>query len=328
MKAGVNKKRLLLLAVVVLISGLISACSGDSAAKESAYGPGLIVLAGSTDVQFRKQEAGYDLLEYRINEAYPAKSALAKISERLRKTGWQPLNSDLLNPDSPSSHVTGWTQFVDATVTPETRVHQWLAPWKDKNGNVVSYALRYREPDLSKLTIWALYYPSTVVKSLQDKAKAIRSDPRFAPSPPHSYPRETSNDQLDRLNESGDINLFLRAAAENGRLNLVKIAVSRGASVDAADGYKTTALIAAARNGHIEVVKYLLERGANVNARARDGTTAVIVAAEKGYVDTLRVLIKNGADLRKNRCGETALKLAQKNGHSEVVALLKAAGIN
>lgn len=325
-KMGNQKLMSFLIALLALLP--FATCYSDfSILKESRYAKGLILVDGATEQAYSKQQPGYYVLQYKLKQKYPAKATLSEISKSLDRAGWRPLKESFLNPGSNSSHVRSWTDFVDSTQSHRVRVHQWSAEWEYDDGSVVSYTLRYNEPDLSTLSIWAIHYPSDVARGLEKEIKRIHSsDPRL--SQQNQKQTDQAPDEQLEFNESGDINLLLRAAAENGRLNLVKIAVSRGASVDVTDGYKTTALIAAARNGHIEVVKYLLERGADVNAQARDGTTAVIVAAEKGYVDTLRVLIKNGADLRKNRCGETALNLAKKNGHAEVVALLKAAGIN
>jgi|SRR5579872_4187629 len=75
-----------------------------------------------------------------------------------------------------------------------------------------------------------------------------------------------------------------------------------------------TALALAAKGGHLLVVKELLMRCAKVNLPACGGVTALMLAAEGGYLDIVRELIKYGAKVNK-----TALKLAIKNGHSEVV---------
>ena len=49
-------------------------------------------------------------------------------------------------------------------------------------------------------------------------------------------------------------------------IGVVKVLLDRGATVDATDGGKWTALHIAASNGHTEVVKVLLGKGASIDA--------------------------------------------------------------
>ena len=82
-------------------------------------------------------------VEYEIPVPYPAQNFLAEVSSHLEKRGWKAAETDLLNPSVPSSHIRGWTAFVDETVSPRVAMHQWLADWRNQKGDVVSYALRY-----------------------------------------------------------------------------------------------------------------------------------------------------------------------------------------
>jgi len=101
--------------------------------------------------------------------------------------------------------------------------------------------------------------------------------------------------------------------------------------VNAVDHYGDTALMWAANDGHLNVVEFLVEHGANVNAAATGliyaGFTALIYASEKGYVNMVKYLIKHGANINaKNKNGDTALSIAEKNGHTEVARILREAG--
>ena len=129
----------------------------------------LLVAPFATDIKyaaFNRQ----DQVTYTVQESYPATDVLAFISEKLIQRGWKPLQQDFLNPKIPSSHVTGWGAFDDATVVPEQRVYQWMAQWQDDKHNVVSYTLQYRyakkdaklEPDehMSALHVLAIYVPA------------------------------------------------------------------------------------------------------------------------------------------------------------------------
>jgi hypothetical protein len=89
---------------------------------------------------------GTDQLSYQIEVEYPAVSIVSCISTQLAEKGWRPLKEDYWNPGLPSSHVRGWTQFVDASVHPEATVDQWAAQWENAAGNLVWYSMRYVYP--------------------------------------------------------------------------------------------------------------------------------------------------------------------------------------
>ena len=84
----------------------------------------------------------------------------------------------------------------------------------------------------------------------------------------------------------------------------------------------------AALNGQVEVVKILLAEGAKMNIQARDGgITALMGAAAAGRTEIVKLLIVNGADVKvKNLYRDTALTLAQKHRHSQIVQMLRKAG--
>jgi len=97
-------------------------------------------------------------------------------------------------------------------------------------------------------------------------------------------------------------------------------------------------LIAAALEGNVAIVKDALAAGVHVDARrcvdGRDiGHTALMVASKRGHLDVLQCLITAGADV--NACykdalymasSDTALMLASSRGHVQIVETLLAAG--
>ncbi len=139
---------------------------------DEATSAALIVLDGATQV--RRDPGAYWSyhVAYAINEKYPAPNAVQQLSSRLKTLGWTPLRDDWLNPGLPSSHVNGWTDFIDGTTTPMNHVHQWGAQWKDKNGNIIDYTLRYSYPEsgtpnLQSLWVNGSWYPAASAKIMQ-----------------------------------------------------------------------------------------------------------------------------------------------------------------
>ena len=120
-------------------------------------------------------------------------------------------------------------------------------------------------------------------------------------------------------------------AAEAGQLKVVKKFVKKAKShINDLNGEGYTPLMLAAREGRAEVVKYLIKKGADVDAVAGNmwGYTALMKAAWKNRSEAARLLIKAGADLElRNSEGETALQVALGSGSSEAVALLKEAAL-
>ncbi|MDO8681899.1 MAG: hypothetical protein Q7N50_00260 [Armatimonadota bacterium] len=143
--------------------------------------PSLIVLPGATDVDHVRYKGNYQL-SYKLQERYPAKHALREISARLAKQGWKPLKEDFLNPGLPTSHIRGWTEFYDATRTPEERVRAWASDWKNAKGDVVRYAFYYHSPtnqpeNLSVAQVFANYSPAALAK--KQRRLAIRAMERL-----------------------------------------------------------------------------------------------------------------------------------------------------
>src|SRR5215510_361585 len=92
-------------------------------------------------------------------------------------------------------------------------------------------------------------------------------------------------------------NESLWEASRAGDATRITAALAAGADVNAKSRYDVTPLIFAAGNGRLDAVKLLLSRGADVNAqdtfyRGR----AVDMAIANGYVDVAILLVQNGSD--------------------------------
>jgi ankyrin repeat protein len=82
--------------------------------------------------------------------------------------------------------------------------------------------------------------------------------------------------------------------------------------VDAVDGSKRTPLHYAADREQVEVVKLLVESGATVDMKDEDGMTALLTAVMCEHEDIVKVLVDHGADVNAEDIdGETPLSLAE-----------------
>ena len=125
-------------------------------------------------------------MSYRASVRYPAEGFLADVGARLEQRGWKAMDFDLMNPTIPSSNVRGWTKFIDGQVSPPADVHLWLSAWRNQNGDVVQYSLRYMSaadrqgqeplpPQNSDLYVNAFLIPASQAKTMAAEAKPLIS---------------------------------------------------------------------------------------------------------------------------------------------------------
>ncbi|KAI9680899.1 MAG: hypothetical protein M1817_004339 [Caeruleum heppii] len=108
-------------------------------------------------------------------------------------------------------------------------------------------------------------------------------------------------------------------------LRRTKFLIERGARMNGCG-----ALRVASAYGRLAVVRYLLDQGAEVDENDEveelntAGSTSLIDAAGAGQRAVVGLLLQHGADITYvNRDGDTALTIAEKNHHDEVVRILK-----
>jgi ankyrin repeat protein len=105
-----------------------------------------------------------------------------------------------------------------------------------------------------------------------------------------------------------------------------KLLLERGAdaSAEARNPMKVMPLHSAASARNVVLAQALIEHGAPVNARQAMGWTPIHAAAQNGDKAMTELLLKHGADPRMvNDEGVSAIDLASKGAHAEVVALLQ-----
>ena len=110
----------------------------------------------------------------------------------------------------------------------------------------------------------------------------------------------------------------LTTAADNGKLEVVKLLVELSPSIDVS--IKSYALYRASIVDHLEVMQYLHEQGAEVNA-VYGMESALLSAAKCGSLDLVKLLLGMGGKVRA-MYNFRPLLVALQNGHEEVVHFL------
>jgi len=117
---------------------------------------------------------------------------------------------------------------------------------------------------------------------------------------------------------------------ENGDIQRVRELLDSGVDPNFQNRLGTTPLMMASAWGYTEIVRLLLKKGADPNIQSRNmvlydfGDTALMYATLEGETETVRLLLENGANPNIiNNNGDTALSLALRNGHTDIVELLE-----
>lgn len=126
-----------------------------------------------------------------------------------------------------------------------------------------------------------------------------------------------------KQNKYGDTAIGL--AALRGSLLIVRRLVAAGADI-AGRGWNP--LHYAAFGGHVEVVRFLAtSKGVNLDAPAPNRQTALMLAARNGHKEVVKILIDTDADMDLvDAHGDSALQLAIKAGNSEIADYLRREG--
>lgn len=121
-------------------------------------------------------------------------------------------------------------------------------------------------------------------------------------------------------------------ATSEGYLDLLRLTLANGATVDDKDSWNGTGLIRAAERGHALVVGELLQAGIDRNHVNRIGYQALHEAVWLGrdtaaYQDTVRVLVAGGVELARRSGTErlTPLEMARERGHDRLEKVLMTA---
>jgi ankyrin repeat protein len=117
-------------------------------------------------------------------------------------------------------------------------------------------------------------------------------------------------------------------AAAAGKIDTINCLLRHGADRDA--DALNAGLFEASVRGHVDVVRLLLEHAADPSAACGFARYTPLMGAAYSdglNTDIVRMLLQSGANVHwKAANGETALSLARKHGHTEIVDLLTQAG--
>ena len=123
---------------------------------------------------------------------------------------------------------------------------------------------------------------------------------------------------------------ILRAAGAGNAAEVVEILLAAGASIHArsGDGYDASLLGIAAGHGDVDLCRVLVKNGASVDEISQDEMLPLHIAANNGRGDVCRFLVDAGADLYALHGEYTALHDAAKNGHLECCKVLVELGLS
>ncbi|KAH8727742.1 ankyrin repeat-containing domain protein [Phaeosphaeriaceae sp. PMI808] len=122
----------------------------------------------------------------------------------------------------------------------------------------------------------------------------------------------------------------LLAASSNGHKEIVQILLDGNANLDSCSDDYGTPLYAAVENQHQEIVELLLKNGADVNMVSGPASRALNIGASVGNLEGVRTLVEHGAEVDPEEYYwySSALGVASRNGHEDVVEYLLAHGWN
>lgn len=131
--------------------------------------------------------------------------------------------------------------------------------------------------------------------------------------------------QINTPKKDGATPLFL--ASQEGHIDLVRLLIANGASLELSDEDGISPLYIASYQGHADVVEILLNAGADPNQLGKDSTSALYIAAQEGYAQIVQMLAERGANINApDREGTTPLLMASQEGRTASVAVLLAHG--
>lgn len=130
------------------------------------------------------------------------------------------------------------------------------------------------------------------------------------------------------VNAIDDYGSALCQVSAKGDMTLIQYFLGLDAKVNYVFSCAMTSLTAAVSGGHIEVVKLLLSKRASVNLNDGEGNWPLLVAITKKHYDIAELLLESGADACKCSSKKSSLKSACVNGNIKMINRLVKAGVD
>ena len=108
--------------------------------------------------------------------------------------------------------------------------------------------------------------------------------------------------------------------------NLIALLIEKGANINTQDNFGFSPLHRAAGKQRLEIMSFLISKNADINIETDKGTTPLMFAARKGNSKSVELLLESGAHIEKRPGRRSALRLAKKEGHDQIVSLLRKFG--
>lgn len=127
------------------------------------------------------------------------------------------------------------------------------------------------------------------------------------------------------VNTKGDLQgeMPIHWAATQGKLDIVKLLIEKGADLNVFNIYGDSPLHGASQRGFASIVDLLIKKGADLDAESLSSQhSAINYAAMGGHIDVVNLLLEKGANIEIKTQGSTALHLAARGGHRNIVELL------
>ncbi|XP_033751615.1 POTE ankyrin domain family member G-like [Pecten maximus] len=133
-----------------------------------------------------------------------------------------------------------------------------------------------------------------------------------------------TGDWTDEVVTQRDRQLALWSAVDKGNLTTVRAMIDHGMDVNTSDMHGNLVLHTAVIWQSSEMVKELIDAGADVNRQNDNGQTPLHLAADRGKPYAVLQLLESGtySDIKTKYSEMTALHLAAKSGHHNIVRLL------
>lgn len=121
----------------------------------------------------------------------------------------------------------------------------------------------------------------------------------------------------------------LHIASRAGHLEIVKLLIENGASLNIKEANGDTPLHNAINGKHLEIVQLLIEKGSNVNEKGAFALTPIHTAFDSSQEEIIKLLLNKGSDVNtKDNREQTVLHKAVSLGNLEITKLIVAKGID